>query len=477
MIKILNQHIDTLKFHYYPSLGLENKDIEKYNILVDRLISLKKDAQIKSSDLESTKDINVNLDIYKFNIMPKSVKGFGVIISNSDISIAFRKLKNISSNNPLLKVEFRAEFLARYGYLKCIKIVNDFVKNNLLFEHKITISEIHLATDIQGYEFRALDYYRFKTRARNSQTFEDDEVYSTSFGSLANFSGFVYGSGNYMLRVYNKSKEIQKFKNKGFVKDYFWLKNPFYDEDKTVWRVEFQIRREKLKKLTDVNFNSFDNYETILDNIPSLWSRAVNDFGFIDISDDEIFNMLRGYRNLKDGTQKLITKHYRYNILKTSERHRVWNIIKDYNGFVGDFVNNAFKIPKKGSLHYVSNSFKSVFSTIGKYYGSINSDTLQMAFKDVNELNKNSKNISLIDDVVSKQLDYFERINYVRLHGVLDVPDYKDLQFDILDILSNQEEIYKDVIRQNTKDRFIDIVNQNILNDDLIKMKGENFGL
>lgn len=474
---ILNQHIDTLKFHYYPTIGLDNKEIEKYNTLIDKLILLKREAQNKSSDLESSKDVNITLGFHKFNVFPKSVKGFGVIISNNDISLAFRKLKNIANNNPLLKVEFRAEFLARYGYLKCIKIVNDFVKDNLLNEFKITISELHLATDIQGYEFNALDYYRFKTRARNSQTFEDDEVYSTSFGSLANFSGFVYGSGDYMLRVYNKTKEIQKFKHKGFVKEYFWFKNQNYDENKTVWRIEFQVRREKLKKFTDVNFNSFDNYEIILDNIPSLWTRFLDDFKFIDLSDNDIFNMLRGYRNLKDGTKKIITKHYRYNLLKIAEKHKVWNLIKNYNGYVGSFVGNSFKIPKSGSLHYVSNSIKSLFSTMGRYYGAINSDTLKRVFKDVNDLNKKNKEISLIDDAINKQLDYFERINYTRLCGVVDVPDYKDLQFDILDILSNQEEIYKDDIRQKTKDRFIDIVNQNIINDDLIKMKGENFGL
>lgn len=470
MVKVLNQHIDTLKFHYYPSLKLEKDDIEKYNALVERLILLKREAQTKSSELETTKDINIDIDIYKFNIMPKSVKGFGVIISNSDISVAFRKIHNLANNNPLLKVEFRAEFLARYGYFKCIKIVNDFVKNNLLDEYKITISEIHLATDIQGYEFAPLDYYRYKTRARNSQTFEDDEVYSTSFGSLANFSGFVYGSGNYMMRVYNKTKEIQKFKHKGFVKDYFWLKNPNYDDKKNVWRVEFQIRREKLKKLTDINFDSFDNYETILNNIPSLWSRAVNDFKFIEISDDEVFNMLRGYRVKKDGTKKLLTKHYRYNIIKNAERHTVWNTIENYNGYVGDTVNNAFKVPTRGSLHYVANSFKSVFSTMGKYYGAINSDTLKRAFKDVNDLNKKNKEISLIDDAINKQLDYFERINYTRLSGVLDVPDYKDLELDILEILSSQDELYKDDISQKTKDRFLNIVNENLI-------KGVDFGL
>lgn len=462
MIEVLNQHIDTLKNHYYPTTDISNENITNYNNLVEKLIRLKRESQTKSSDLQGVKDINEYIGNQKFNILPKSVKGFGVIISNSDISIAFRRIKNVLNKNPILKVEFRAEFLARYGYFKCIKIVSDFVRNNLLEVYKITISEIHLAADVQGYEFTHLDYFRLSTRARNSQVFEDDELYSTSFGSLSNFSGFVYGSGNYMMRVYNKTKEIQKFRHKGFVKEYFWLKNPKYDEKKSVWRIEFQIRREKLKKLTDKNYDNFDNYETILNNIPSLWTRCISDFRFLEISDNEIFNMLRGYRELKDGTKKLITKHYRYNIIKNADRHTVWNSVQNYNGYVGDPVNNAFKVPTKGSLHYVSNSIKSLFSTMGRYYGAINSDTLKKAFKDSNDLNIKTKEISLIDDAITKQLDFFERTLYTRLNGVVDVPDYKDLELDILEILSNQDYLYRDNIRQSTKDRFINLVNQNL---------------
>lgn len=433
MVEIISQHVDTLKQHYYILSSIEDEDYNKFVKTVNDLTSLKKEAQNKKNDYANIEDININFGIHKFNVLPTAISGFSVVIANNDVSIALKKSKSKISNSPLIKVEFRAEFLARKGYKQAIKIINNFIHEHILTDYKIKISEIHLATDIQGYHFSHLDFFRVKTRARTAQTHEDvtDYAKASVYGGLTTFSGFTFGGGNYHLRVYNKTIEIQKKKQKAFAKTLLWDKKPNYNESKTVWRIEIQIRREKLKKLVNFDNNSLDDYETVLNSIPAIWSKALTDYKVMDLDEKTCFNLLRGKRTLKNGTERLLTKSAIYNIFKRSSTFRFWEDMKLWNGYAQTGVNTAFEFPKQGSLDYVSNSIKSLFSTMGKHYGSISSDTLIQAFRDSNLKNLEDKNIGLIEDSINKQLDWFEKIDFCRLNGVVSVPDYKDLENSI----------------------------------------------
>lgn len=487
----ISQHVDTLKFHYYISKTIEDEVFYKYISIVDDLVKLKKEAQQAKNDYADTKNIKKYFGVstngkydYNFNVMPTSISGFSVVIFNNDISIAVRKSKNKINSSPVLKVEFRAEFLARKGYRKCIDIVNNFVSTHLIDDYELKISEIHLATDIQGYDFTPLDFYRMKTRSRNGKTHEEETDYSkaSSFGGLTTFSGFSFGGGDYHLRVYNKSLEINKFKNKGFAKTLLWDNKTNFNPDSKVWRLEIQIRRSKLKRMVNADSSTMDNYENILNGIPSLWSKAMSDFTIKDISDKDTFNMLRGYRTLKNGTEKLLTKSAIYGIFKRSDSLPFWHTLKLWNGFdmsnrkflksytsfsVSDSVNSlplsfdsskhtfknhniplrsAYDVPKNGSFDYVSNSIKSVLSTMAKHYGSVNTQTLVQAFKEANEQNIQKKQVSLLEDSFNKQIDWFERIDFMTSNGVVDVPSYKHLETEIYQTLVSCDSHIKDVV-------------------------------
>ena len=455
----ISQHVDTLKFHYYIKHSIEDKSFYDYLKTVDSLISLKKDAQETKNNYGDTKSITYNVGIHKFQVMATSISGFSVVIRNNDVSIALRKVKNKINPSPIIKVEFRAEFLARKGYKKAVSIVNGFVKDFLLEDYKIKISEIHLATDIQGYDFTHLDFFRMKTRARNRQTHQEEsiEAKASSYGGLTTFTGFTFGGGDYHMRIYNKTKELNKFKSKSFAKTLLWDKNLDYDEDKTVWRLEIQIRRAKLKKLVNTNNSTMDDYNNILNDIPSLWAKALTDYTIKDISDIDTFNMLRGKRTLKNGTDKLLTKNAIYGIFKRSDDLSFWSDLKLWNGHNYSDINTAFKIPQNGSLDYVSNSIKSLFSTMGRFYGSVDTKTLLQAFKDSNTMNIDKKNISLLEDNFNKQIDTFEKIEYMVLNGVCEVPAYKDLEKNIYSIVFKGYEYLNNVdYSLDIKDRLLE---------------------
>lgn len=447
MVEIISQHVDTLKQHYYISKYIEDENFKKYLSVIDDLTFLKKEAQTKNNDYANIDDVSINFGIHKFNVSPTSISGFSVVMSNSDITIALRKTKTIVSPSPLIKVEFRAEFLARKGYLQAIKIVNRFIKEHILSDYKIKISEIHLATDIQGYHFSHLDFFRVKTRARTAQTHEDVTEYAKAsvYGGLTTFSGFIFGGGDYHLRVYNKTLEINKKKQKAFVVPLLWQGKKNYDENKTVWRIEIQFRREKLKKLINYDSNSLDDYETTLNSIPALWDKALNDYKVMDLDDSTCFDLLRGKRTFKNGNERLLTKSSIYNIFKRADTFTFWQDMKTWNGYSQSGVSSAFDFPKSGSLNYVSNSIKSLFSTMGKYYGSISSDTLIKAFVDSNQKNIREKNISLVEDTINKQLDWFERVDFCRLNGVVSIPDYRDLEKSIYSTVSKATDNIYDV--------------------------------
>jgi len=457
LVKKISQHVDTLKFHYYIAKTIEDEQFKNYTTVVTKLIALKKEAQTAKNEYQDTKQIKHYFsDSENFSIMPTSISGFSVVIYNNDISIALRKAKSKINPSPSMKVEFRAEFLARKGYKRAIEIVNNFVSKHLLEDYKIKISEIHLATDIQGYNFTPLDFYRMKTRSRKSETHEETTDYSkaSSFGGLTTFSGFAFGGGDYHLRVYNKTLEINKFKNKSFAKTLLWSKNSDYNPSATVWRLEIQIRRAKLKKLINSDNSTMDDYTNILNGIPSLWQKAMQDFTIKDINDKDTFNMLRGYRTLKNGTNKPLTKQAIYGIFKRSEALPFWDYLKVWNGHDGTDISTAFNMPQNGAFEYVSNSIKSLYSTLAKYSGSVDNLTLVQAFKEANEQNIEKKGISLIEDSFIKQIDWFERIEFMKLCGVVDVPSYKDLENNIFTtVLDANNHIHNVVYSDYIKDK------------------------
>jgi len=445
-VEKVSQHVDTLKNHYYIDKKITDEDFYKYVNTLKEILLLKKEAQEQKNSYGDIKSVNILLGKHKFNVMPISIEGFSALIKNNDVSIALRSSKNKVNPSPLIKVEFRAEFLARVGYLNAVKMINDLITNHLLSIYKIKISEIHLATDIQGYDFNHLDYFKMKTRSRDPKSYEEEspEAKANRYGGLTTFTGFSFGSGNYHLRIYNKTKEISKFKQKSFSKFHLWEHKKNYNEDKTVWRIEVQIRRAKLKKMINSDGNTMDDYYNILRGIPDLWAKAMQDFTMKDFTDEQSFDLLRGKRKLKNGTDKPLTKDAIYKIFHRTPSLPFWDDLKVWNGFIGKEVNTAFMIPKNGHSDYVTNSIKSLYSTMAKHYGSVTRETLVKAFRTANDENLEKKQIGLLEDTFNKQLDWIERVDYFNSSGVLNMPYFKDLESEIFTTVSDCDYLIKD---------------------------------
>lgn len=408
MISIINQAVDTYKEHLYPSVELSQGEMIDYNDFVQDLIQLKKDVQALVAKNGDERYISETIQNQKFNIMATTQRGFAVTIKNGDVSISFKRFKKITTQ-PCIKIEYRAEYLARYGYVKCVTQTTNFLKNILPHFRQIA-NEIHLCTDIQGYDFTMLDFFRMKSRTRSKELYHEEDT--TSYYEGMKFTGFTLGKGDFMIRVYNKTHEIKKFPEKSFVKPSRWFVSPLYNEDKEVWRIEVQIRREKLKHyFNDKRF--LDDSINCLNSIPDIWSLFMERFHHKDLSDDSIVEIIKGKKKLKKGGEKLLSKYAIRKRFQRSELTPLWQNIQTFFHTKGKNLTYLDEVSKPTAL-YVKNSIKSVVSTLTKHLkGRFDPYVLADIALEANEEEKVKKGFSIFDSARIKTIDYFNQVNHV----------------------------------------------------------------
>lgn len=415
-ITVLNDLVDTLKLHFYSSHLSDEKELEDYNKIVDSFCSIKSEAQqIKNQDNQK-RFISHEFHGYKFHVMATAQSGFNVVIQNGDVSISLLK-HSIKHSNPLIKVEFRAEYLCRMGYIKAIQSVKNLIQNFLLNYH-VKVSEIHLAKDIQGYEFCTFDFHRVKTLSKTKTIFHNDISSEYYFGNR--FTGFSIGKGDEMLRIYNKTLEINQKKQKSFIEVLKWAHNPDFDNKQNVWRLEFQLRRERLKHLLG-NDGLLDSLENVLNSISNLWNYCINRFVHKNLNNSEVHEQITQMKKLKNGTYKYLSADTLRKRFQRADKSVVWENIQDFEGNVGYELQRVKDI-KKPEVEYVKNSYKSIISTFVKLKrGDFCSHELTDILLEADRELKEKTGINIIDTARIKALDYMSHAKvFYESNGVIE---------------------------------------------------------
>ena len=433
-LRIINQMVDTLKFHYYPSQNLTSKQMNDYNVFIEDLKDLKAEAMNVKADNNDTRFVNTKIQHHKFNVMARSVKSFSVILQNGDISIAFKSITD-KSNNPILKVEFRSEFLTRYGYVHCIEVVNKLI-SSFLPEFTLKTSEIHLATDIQGYDFTELDKDRMSFRNRGLQDFT--EIDNTLFSSGIKKTGFSFGKDAFMLRIYDKTHQINYNKHAGYVKPLRWEMNELYNEDEKVWRLEFQFRREYLKTLVGKD-GILDGFENVLNSIPDLWKHATDRFVHYNLSKEQCVDIYLQETQHQGKTIPLTRETIKMRKIRAGISP-LWKELSTFNNTQSNFDISKYKEIKKPEVQYVVNSVKSVISCTTKLLGgNWDKNLLTEIILNANEEEIIKKGYSLLDGAKLKAVEHLNQMksHYHRYGTVVDgFEEYNDnLQENLLNTL------------------------------------------
>lgn len=418
---VLSQIVDTLKLHFYHGESTTAQSLIDYAKKISLLGDLKDDAYAVKNSNNEMRFVNHTLGGDRFRVMATTVKGFSVTLENQDVSISFKCVSQKTEKDypekfdfnslvdtqkqPVIRVEFRASFLARVGHKNAIDYVLRLVRREFFSSYLIKVSEIHLATDIQGYNFHELDRQRFRTRKKTSTAHDSDRGTDGFYYFGKKFTGFSFGSGDDMIRIYNKSFEIQQNPDKAFIKMFAWEQNPDYNPNKEVWRIEAQYRRAKLKTMYDDDNGLLDGFENVLKAIPSLWRRALDSFTLIDLKESTVLEHFLGYVRSPLGHKMPLESNTVSMRIKRADVHPLWSHIASWNFTIGSVI-NVLTAPVTGSFQWVSNSIKSLLSTLLKHSGDLSPKIIEDAFIRADEESIKDKQLCLVDNAVNNTLDY-----------------------------------------------------------------------
>ena len=143
---------------------------------------------------------------------------------------------------PPVKAELRSWFLHSLGAEAAVGELCSRLEGDVFDGPVVLIpSRIDVCADIQGWRPHHADFQRFVCRARYRELHQPDaELHG--FGNEV--SGFTFGKGAVVARIYNKTLEQTVHRDTGA--SLLWGD---YDRDQPVWRIEFQFRRKALIEL------------------------------------------------------------------------------------------------------------------------------------------------------------------------------------------------------------------------------------
>ena len=438
LVKLGNK-VDTLKIQFYPNGNTSKTELESFNNQIDSLIEKKQLAQeIKSHD-KMKRYVDTFINDTRYKLMAQSKPGFNIALINGDIDISLVKFSP-NSNNPIIKVEFRSEFLCRHGYKEAINLVKNVI-DTFLTTYLIKVSELHLCTDIQGYEFTELDFHRMGTFAKRKAIYNANTMDRHHYG--AKFTGFSLGKGDEMLRIYNKTVEISQNRKKGFIEVLSWDRNPNYNPMKTVWRIEFQIRRARLKTLLGNN-GLLDTLDNVINALNDIWAYFVNRYVHKNFSNSRIFEKMQGFKQNENGDIKILSADAIRKRFQRAETSNVWDFISTFED-VSHTKLVKFKEVTKPEKIYVKNAYKALISTYIKLNrGIFNSEELTRIILEADRELKEAKDISIIDNARVKTLDYIKTAEDYYFKTGLDICDYKSFQKDLYINLHDTFAIFED---------------------------------
>jgi len=356
-IKVAYQGVDTLRTAHIIKDDLSYKKYEEILTLLD---NKKSDAILANANYEFEHGIEFEFFQFgKFFIRPKGQSRYKYVIYNEDIEIYFSTVKCGANdfNTPQIVIDFRAKFLTILGYKDAFSVVTTMLEK-LLFSKtaptyetifKTRLQRIDLATDISGFEYRPIDKFRFQSLFKTSEHLEFKE--HIQYNRL---TGFSFGKGDFMIRIYNKSLEIER-SGKQFLKE-VWKNNADIEDDSVIYRHEVQFRRPYIKEFMKVPYNNEVLY--FFKRLPSLWAFGISKINYVPIDDKKVLKIMNN--EYKPTALKLM--FYR---AKKDLDNPLWDTVKTWRGTTPlppqkykNIKDNDYKQPIKFLKAFLSTSYK-----------------------------------------------------------------------------------------------------------------------
>jgi hypothetical protein len=196
----------------------------------------------------------------RFVLRPCSGNGYRFRLFNADVAVMLHP--NPPTNVAAVRAQLSAAMLWREGWRRAVQLVTAFATELLEPPGEPVppiVSRLDLCADFQGWIPTEADAPRFVTRASSRAAYTE----------CGNFTGFGFGRGDIVARIYNKTAEIVR-SGKEWTRAIWELNG--YDPRALVWRLEFQIRREVLREF------GVDTARDLPTRVGGLWRHLSNEW-------------------------------------------------------------------------------------------------------------------------------------------------------------------------------------------------------
>lgn len=256
-ITILRYGVDSLYLSYPGALSHQWEQ---------RLDGLKLTARANEDKDRAT--AQVKIADHLFEVMPQGQGRFAYVLADNwfRISLASSSSKSL----PMGYVQFASAMLTALGVVQAEKELRHIINTFGLVREEPNISRVDLFVDfISSHDMHAWPAEAWVTRAQKIGTHHVNR----------RFSGWSIGPGGTIsARLYDKTLELVK-SGKDYLKP-LWAMGG-WQEDQTVWRLEFQFKREALKEL------GVRKVQELLPNLGGLWRYASSSWLRLTLPSDD----------------------------------------------------------------------------------------------------------------------------------------------------------------------------------------------
>lgn len=234
-VRVLASGVDSLYF----SAGLEPR--------AEVLDAVEKG---RTTAQEQGGEVPLLLDEYEMLLKPFGHRQYRYWLSSHDMDMVITQ----SKKPPAVYVQLPSGFLHEVGYVADWEKARELIREHLATDQRAEtkISRLDLYCDFQGWVPVLADEDRFVCRASEDH----------SYRVRRELSGFMWGRGTLVARLYDKTREILK-SDKAWFEDVWGAAR---DPAAPVWRLEFQQRREMLTECR------LSTVEDALGAICGLWA-------------------------------------------------------------------------------------------------------------------------------------------------------------------------------------------------------------
>jgi hypothetical protein len=281
----------------FLKVSLHVKRDERESDLLGILDFMKK--QVQDTELEC-------IPVFKehgfdWNLYRTGTRYYTYRLKSGDVTLLFNR-RTHDQKIPNCRLEIGSLSCWSPGFYAIYNRVKTFLSLHGCEVVKERVSEVHLAADFIGVDIKTTelenrghwialarkdDYYGgLKVTKRDPEPDPDELEFNTHYTNRK-FSGITIGSGDMMFRGYDKVMELKQKRatNKQIIFAEIWGVEKF--DDQPVTRIEFQIRRPRLREFADMShIEPVDGKRTF--NIADLKGRQI----------DTVFDLVNSLKSL-----------------------------------------------------------------------------------------------------------------------------------------------------------------------------------